>query len=147
MPTPSALRLPTWSKRIGWMRESPRAVIRACASVSATSSTMMISEGSCSLQVRRQSIRMSTSSWKDGTITEVVVRKALSIGGAVQDSSARISDQPHDGPGDSDRSIWAHVPGEVEHTGAEPAQHLDESVPADAYGRSLERCCEHTVHR
>jgi hypothetical protein len=80
MPAPSAERLPTWWKSTGVTRGSPRATMRSYASVSIRSRTMMISSGPCSRHVSRQRIRMSGSSWYDGTTSEVVERKSLSIG-------------------------------------------------------------------
>src|ERR1700744_1667498 len=52
---------------------------------------MMISVGSCSRQDFRQRIRMSGSSWNDGTMTEVVVRKSLTMAGAVAERITRYS--------------------------------------------------------
>ena len=49
----------------------------------------MISVGSWASQVSRHCMRMSGSSWKDGTTTDVVVRKSLTTGWAKRDMTAR----------------------------------------------------------
>ena len=51
----------------------------------------MISDGFWTSQVSRHCIRMSGSSWKDGTTTEVVVEKSLTVGRALLDKITRYS--------------------------------------------------------
>jgi hypothetical protein len=79
MPTPRAERLPWWAKEMTVSRASSRAVSRPKASVSATSSTTMTSVGPWASQLSRQRSRTSGSSRNEGTTTEVVVRKRLTV--------------------------------------------------------------------
>jgi hypothetical protein len=63
--------------------------MRSKHSVSATSSTTMISVGFWARQVARQAIRMFGSSWNEGTTTDVVVVKPFSTGDAIRESTTR----------------------------------------------------------
>ena len=87
-------------------------------------------------------MRMPGSSWKDGTITEVVVRKSVTMGLALRDSTTRYSHRPHTMvPATASGKYAFHSPSvsqrslinAVTDMGAPPQQRRGDVIPAEGH--------------